>query len=112
MPVNLQNVPHFKQELPSSCLAACVRMILAYYGIPRTEAQIRAHLGTSPHGTPARALFLLPSLGLAVRVEQSNLAELEASLVAGVPPLVFVETSHLEYWTLRCDHVAVLVGVE
>jgi hypothetical protein len=28
-----------------------------------------------------------------------------------MPPLVFVETSHLEYWPRRCDHVAVLVGI-
>ena len=26
------NVPHFRQELDYSCLPACVRMVLAYYG--------------------------------------------------------------------------------
>src|SRR5947209_10584450 len=112
MPVNLRNVPHFRQELPFSCLAACARMILAFSGVLHTEEEIRRHLGTAPHGTPARSLFLLRALGFEVRIEQSDLKQLEDSLVAGVPPLVFLETSHLEYWTQRCDHVAVLVGID
>jgi ABC-type bacteriocin/lantibiotic exporter with double-glycine peptidase domain len=76
MPVNLRNVPHFKQEFPFSCLAACARMILAFYGVLHTEEEIRRQLGTGPHGTPARSLFLLRSLGFEVRIEESNLRSL------------------------------------
>jgi len=32
MPSSSLNVPHFLQELDCSCVAACVRMVLAYYG--------------------------------------------------------------------------------
>ena len=32
MPSSWLNVPPFRQELESSCVAACVRMVLAYYG--------------------------------------------------------------------------------
>lgn len=27
------------------------------------------------------------------------------------PPQVFLETSFLDYWTTRCEHVAVVVGL-
>jgi hypothetical protein len=47
------SVPHFKQELPNSCVAACVRKVLARHGHSCTEAEMRQHLATGPHGTPA-----------------------------------------------------------
>ena len=55
------NVPHFKQELPYSCAAACARMVLAYYGALFTEDELRRVLGTQPDGTPARAFLNLVS---------------------------------------------------
>ena len=105
------SVPHYKQEFPSSCVAACVRMVLAQYGQLRTEEEDRQHLGTGPHGTRARALSLVGSLGFDVQVETSTLVQLAEALAAGVPPIVFLETSFLDYWKTRCDHVAVLVGL-
>jgi hypothetical protein len=47
-----------------------------------------------------------------VELRFSNAAELAAALLAGTPPLVFVDTGSLEYWSLDCAHVAVLVGME
>ncbi len=41
MPSSSLNVPHFQQELDYSCVAACVRMILAHYGDVRNEAEFR-----------------------------------------------------------------------
>ena len=64
MPVVSLSVPHCKQELPSSCVAACVRMVLAHYGRTCSEDELRQHLGSGSHGTRARNLFLLESLGL------------------------------------------------
>jgi len=54
MPSGWLNVPHFRQELEYSCVAACVRMVLAHYGDLRSEADIRSLLDTRPTGTPAR----------------------------------------------------------
>jgi ABC-type bacteriocin/lantibiotic exporter with double-glycine peptidase domain len=51
------NVPHFKQEIPYSCAAACARMVLAHYGAAFTEDQLRGTLGTQPHGTPRTRLI-------------------------------------------------------
>lgn len=57
-------VPHLEQELDYSCLAACVRMVLAFYGCERTEAELRALLKTRPGGTsPRSGDGRLPELG-------------------------------------------------
>lgn len=46
MPAGWLNVPPFQQELDYSCVAACVRMVLAHYGDRRTEAELRSLLDT------------------------------------------------------------------
>ena len=46
MPSSWLNVPHFHQEFDYSCVAACVRMVLAHYGDIRTEAELRLLLDT------------------------------------------------------------------
>jgi hypothetical protein len=53
MPSSWLNVPHFQQELEYSCVAACVRMVLAHYGDNRSEAEVRLLLDTQPTGTRA-----------------------------------------------------------
>jgi hypothetical protein len=73
---------------------------------------VRQFLGTGTHGTPARTIFLVASLGFEVRVESASLAQLGAALIAGIPPIVFVATSFLDYWQTACDHVAVVVGLD
>src|SRR5206468_6081340 len=51
-------------------------------------------------------LLRVGTLGFDVQLESSSPAELASALAAGVPPIVFLETSHLGYWKTRCDHVA------
>ena len=111
-PIASLSVPHFKQEQGASCTAACVRMVLAYYGRTHAEDELRQLLQTGPRGTPARNLQHLAALGLEVEVKFSNAAELAAALQAGTPPLVFLETGSLDYWSIDCAHVAVLVAME
>jgi ABC-type bacteriocin/lantibiotic exporter with double-glycine peptidase domain len=106
------NVPHFKQEQGGSCTAACVRMVLAYYGRTHSEDELRQLLGTRPRGTPARNVGHLASVGFDVEFRFSTAAELAAALSAGTPPLVFLDTGPLDYWSIDCAHVAVLVGME
>ena len=112
MPIALLSVPHYKQEQGASCTAACVRMVLAYYGRTHSEDELRQLLGTGPRGTPARNVEHLASLGFEVEVKFSNAAELAAGLSAGTPPLVYLDTGSLDYWSIDCSHVAVLVGME
>jgi ABC-type bacteriocin/lantibiotic exporter with double-glycine peptidase domain len=111
-PIASLSVPHFKQEQGASCTAACARMVLAYYGHNHSEDELRQLLGTGPRGTPARNVQRLAALGFEVEVKFSNAAELAAALLAGVPPLVYLNTGSLDYWSTDCAHIAVLVGVE
>ncbi len=111
-PIASLNVPHFKQEQGSSCTAACVRMALAYHGRVHSEDEIRQLLQTGPRGTPARNVAYVASLGFEVEVKFSNAAELAAALLTGTPPIVYLDTGSLDYWSVDCSHVAVLVGME
>ncbi len=111
-PIASLNVPHFKQEQGSSCTAACVRMVLAYHGHAHSEDELRQLLRTGPRGTPARNVAQIASLGFEVDVKFSTAAELAAALLAGTPPIVYVDTGSLDYWSVDCSHVAVLVGME
>jgi ABC-type bacteriocin/lantibiotic exporter with double-glycine peptidase domain len=106
------SVPHFKQEFPFSCLAACVRMVLAYHGRTCSEDEVRQLLGTVPQGTPARAILRVAALGFDVQLRFTNLGELNAALNAGTPPVVFVNTGDLDYWSFDCAHVLVVVGMD
>jgi ABC-type bacteriocin/lantibiotic exporter with double-glycine peptidase domain len=106
------SVPHFKQELPFSCLAACVRLVLAYYGRTCSEDEVRRLLSTGPQGTTARAILRVATLGFDVQLRFTNLGELNAALSAGSPPVVFVNTGDLDYWSIDCAHVLVVVGMD
>ncbi|MBI1918599.1 MAG: peptidase C39 family protein [Planctomycetes bacterium] len=112
MPSGWLNVPHYKQEFNYSCMAACVRMVLAHQGRSLSEAELRQLLNTQPSGTTPRNLTALGPLGLDVQLAVSNLSQLRDMLAAGLPPLVFVDTGPLEYWQTDCAHVAVLVGMD
>jgi ABC-type bacteriocin/lantibiotic exporter with double-glycine peptidase domain len=112
MPSNWLNVPHYKQEFHYSCAAACVRMVLAYFSYAISEAEVRQLLNTQPHGTKARHLTAVGSLGFDVELVSGNLAQLRDLIAQGVPPIVFVDTAPLDYWTLDCAHVAVVVGID
>lgn len=105
------SVPHYKQEYTYSCLAACVRMVLAYYGRACAEDELRRLLGTSPHGTSARDIQRIAALGFDIPLRFTNLGELGTALTAGTPPIVFVNTGPLDYWSVDCAHVLVVVGL-
>jgi ABC-type bacteriocin/lantibiotic exporter with double-glycine peptidase domain len=112
MPSGWLNVPHFRQELEYSCVAACVRMVLAHYGDGRTEADLRTLLDTRPTGTPARNVMRLSGPDWEVYLRPSNLLELQQVSAAGQPPVVFLQTGDLEYWSMDIFHTAVLVGLD
>jgi hypothetical protein len=87
-------------------------MVLASYGQSLSEDELRQLLGTGPRGTVARHIERLRALGYDVAVKFSNATELEAALLAGTPPIVYLHTGSLDYWSLACYHVAVLVGLD
>lgn len=112
MPSSWLNVPHFQQELEYSCVAACVRMVLAHYGEIRTEAEMRFLLETQTTGTRAGNLMRLSGPAFEVYLRPSNRVELQMVLADNQPPTVFLKTGSLEYWGMDIFHVAVLVGLD
>ena len=95
MPSSWLNVPHFQQEFEYSCVAACARMVLAHYGVTRTEAELRGLLDTRPTGTRACNLMRLSSSTFEVNLRPSNLAELQKTLASNQPVIVFLQTGPL-----------------
>ncbi len=112
MPSASRNVPHFKQEFHYSCIPACARMVLAFFGKQHTEAELRTLMKTSPNGTPVRRLTWLTHLGFDVDFPTTDLAGLAAYLTSGIPPIALLSTAALAYWPQSCDHVAVVVQVD
>lgn len=89
MPSNSLNVPHFQQELDYSCVAACVRMVLAHYGDVRSEADLRTLLDTQLTGTRAGNVMRLSGPAFEVYLRPSNLAELQSVLADNQTPRSF-----------------------
>ena len=52
------SLPHFQQSDPGYCLPVCVRMVLAYLGLERSEAEVNRMLGAREFGTPSFAVRL------------------------------------------------------
>ena len=112
MPSALQKVPHFKQEFRYSCFAAVARMVLAFFGHPYTEAELRAAMNTDSGGTRARDFLGLAKLGFEVQFVTTDLAGLVAFLSSGQPPIALLDTTSLPYWQEICNHVTVVLGVD
>ena len=112
MPGASLKVPRFRQEFHYSCIPACARMVLAFFGQQRTEAELRTMMKTDPSGTPVRRLTELTHLGFDVDFSMTDLAGITAYLTSGLPPIALLSTAALPYWSQSCDHVAVVVGVD
>lgn len=101
----------FAQELLSSCVAACVRMVLQALGARREEAQVRALLGHSRFGVAlAAAQVKLTEAGAAAEWHTDwNLTDLRDAVRAGQFPIVGVERHLLGHQ--RAFHAVVVVNV-
>lgn len=106
------NVPHFQQEFEYSCVAACARMVLTHYGDVRTEAELRSLLDTQLGGTRTGNLMRLSGPAFEVYLRPSNLIELQKALADNQPPIIFLKTGALEYWSMDVAHTVVLVGLD
>lgn len=104
------SIPHFQQSADGYCLSACARMVLAYLGIKRSEAQVRKALGAEAWGTPTFAIQRLASAKLEIIYREWSIAELLSTLTAGQPVIVFVRTGFLGYYSEDFAHALVVVG--
>lgn len=102
------DLPHSQQSAEGYCLPACVRMILAYWGIERSEAEVRRVLGSRSFGTPSYAVERLSRWGMHVRYGEWSISQRIKSLASRVPVIAFVRTAFLDH----VAHAVVLVGCE
>lgn len=98
-------IPHYHQEFESSCLAACVRMILEYLGKKFSETHLRKLLKTKPTGTSPINIYHISSLGVEVGLFQSSIQEILNLLHENIPPIIFI-------WREPILHAVVVVGFD
>lgn len=107
------NVPHFQQERDYSCLPACVRMVLAFYGEQHSEEELRRILKTRVTGTsPANLMLNLPGIGYSARVFDSSYAFLQSCISDDMPCIVHLWTPSLPHWHDAAIHAVVVTGIE
>ena len=101
----------FAQELPSSCLAACVRMVLTGFNAQWTEPQVRQVVGQNRLGlTLQTACVGLAQAGAKATVyEDWSLDDLRDALRAGGFPIVGVERHPLGHPPVF--HAIVVTGI-
>src|SRR5215510_12556443 len=101
----------YTQELQSSCVAACVRMVLGELGVQVAEAPVRRLIGHTRLGVSlAVAQMQLSQAGAtALLHEDWSLDDLRDTLRTGHHPIVGVERHLLGY--ARAFHAVVLVEV-
>lgn len=109
-------IPHYEQELNNSCLPACVRMVLAYFGIEKSEQSVRILLKTKPAGTNPINLTNLKNWDINAILSSSNLDELQNYLLQEHPTIALLWTGILSYWDsnkyLDYLHAVVVVGYD
>jgi len=105
-------LPHFQQSAVGYCLPACVRMVLAYLGLERSEAKVSRTLGAQEFGTPSFAVQRLAAPGLQVIYREWSISQLLVALDAGQPVILFVRTGFLDHWQEDVAHAVVVVGAE
>jgi hypothetical protein len=76
-------------------------MLLDYLGQPIAYLQLLNLLKIQAHGAPAGNIRLLNRLNLTVTYSQTDLSGLKAMLNQGQPPIIFVRTGELPYWSFN-----------
>lgn len=107
---NILSVPHYQQSDEGFCLPACARMILAYFGHEREEADVGRILGARKYGTPSSAIERLNDSEIEVIYQPWSAVELFSMFEAGNPAIVFVRTIFLDYCQEDYAHALVVVG--
>jgi ABC-type bacteriocin/lantibiotic exporter with double-glycine peptidase domain len=86
-------LPFYLQETPDSCVPACLRMVLAGFGMEIAEAELRELCDGTFEGTSAlQAVDAARAPGFTQTSKHTlTLTELEAVVSQGQTPIVFVE---------------------
>ncbi|MFZ1755680.1 MAG: C39 family peptidase [Caldilineaceae bacterium] len=111
---NLLRVPFYPQQGDGNCLPACAQMVLAYYGIGRSQRQLATLLSVRPNlGTPASTIQRIQSRTISVEYGSATLTKLTEATQNGLPVIAFIQAAELPRWRDQYfQHAVVIVGVE
>ncbi len=107
--------PHHKQEQDSSCIPACVRMMLEFFSIKVSESELRLQLKTKPFGTHIINILTINDepYGIHSAIEFWSLTELKNYLeTSKTPCIVTLWTEFLNHWNSECLHAVVVHGFD
>lgn len=105
------SLPYYPQSAEGFCLAACARMMLAYWGTIKSEQEIAKVLALKEWGAPASAIERLAQWGWRVEYGQGTLESLQQWVQGQQPVIAFVRTGFLENWAADVGHAVIVVGV-
>lgn len=108
---DLISLSHYLQSADGLCLAACVRIVLAYWGSAVSEEDVAELLGIGLWGVPASAIRRLSRWGWDVDYGRGARVDLRQWLQRGIPVIAFVRTDFLAYWDMDVGHAIVVVGM-
>lgn len=112
MPGPLLPIEHHQQEDDAGCLAACAQMVLSYLGVTVSQAELNRLFELTPLGVPlSRLQRLMQPYKVQVIIHQAgSLADLQRAVDENTPPIVFIHTGQLAYWSEDAQHAVVVVG--
>ena len=109
MPTRLLSVPHRPQIEDAGCLGACAQMIMNYLGLDYSQATLNGVLGLTSIGTPYRNIQRLSQLGVRVAMQIGVDTDIQFAIDHEMPPIVFLMTGALPYWSDDASHSVVVV---
>jgi ABC-type bacteriocin/lantibiotic exporter with double-glycine peptidase domain len=104
---------HQPQERDFTCIPACVRMVLLYFGLDLAEEEIAGLLGTDETGTLFPDIANVDALGFDAPIGKSTLHGPGELTAAGQPVIARIKTTHLPRYPVPpwVPHGVVVVGV-
>jgi ABC-type bacteriocin/lantibiotic exporter with double-glycine peptidase domain len=89
----------FQQKKPSTCLPACLRIVLDYFGMKTSEAELAEACRTNQRGTKLKdAATAMRSQGYdVIELKEADLFELVDYLEQGAPIIAAVDAGQLSY---------------
>jgi len=85
-------------------------MVLAYRQNPVEESKVSELFEADEIGTPAARILRLDQWGYQVSYGSTTLEQLQEWLDHDIPPVAFVQTAFLDYWTTNTPHA--VVGID
>lgn len=112
MPKRWLTIEHCPQEQDAGCLAACVQMAFAHLDITVSQKALNRLLELTPAGIPVSRLVRLERYAVRVEILRGTLDDLIRAIDQDMPPIVFVCTDPLPYWSLDTQHALLISGYD